>query len=227
MAFLNLIIDAHDPQPTPAGIPVREGLDKPMQEKWFTALQSSREELKEEGIPTLFIGIDNYSRLYPANEQRDPDLVGRLHLTRVKPQASDDIFVKRYMDAFTDIDHALADVALRKYLEGQRVDQKKFHEKIINGTLDKNTYFGRPTLDGHFKTLGIDHITVMGERAGFCITDTALSAAMRGIDATVISDRVIGWEHKTYRKAVWHPESPDYHEKEITVALDEVIRNRN
>jgi len=225
MALLNLIIDAHDPEPPGESPALRKGLDVKSQDEWFAALQNSREKLKEEGINTLFIGIHDYSRLHPANESRDPVLLDQLHLTRANPRPDDDIFVKRYMDAYTDIDHVLANSGLREYVEGQRPDQRQFHEEIISGTRNKSDYFGRPTFDEHLKALGVNQVTIMGGMAGFCITGTALSAALHGLDVTIISDRVLGWEDKNYKQVVWHPNSPDYHKQEINDALDEIIRN--
>jgi hypothetical protein len=235
MAILNLIIDAHDPQPPGESPPKRKGLDAESQDKWFAELQNSREKLKEEGISTLFVGIHDYSRIYPANQPRDPALLDDLHLTRVNPRLDEDVFVKRYMDAFTDIDDVLKKPALRNYIDGEivngqrvggeRPDNEEFHNKIVDGSIKKEDFFGRPTLDDHLKTLGVDQITIMGGMAGFCITGTALSAALHGLDVTIISDRVLGWEDKNYKQVVWHPNLSDFHKREINDALDEVIRN--
>jgi nicotinamidase-related amidase len=152
-------------------------------------------------------------------------LLNRLGLLGVAPAPDEDVFVKRYMDAFTDIDDVLARPELRKYVDGQRTDNRDFHDKIIDGSINKEDYFGRPTLLEHLKAQGVEHITMAGTMAGFCIANTAINAAMHGFQVTIFSDLVVGWEDKTYRKAVWDPNSPEDRVKEITDRLDEIIRD--
>jgi hypothetical protein len=65
----------------------------------------------------------------------------------------------------------------------------------------------------------------MGRMAGFCPAQNALAASLKGFDCTVLRDRLVGWKDKSYTKAVWYLDNPQYHEDEMKDAFAEIGRD--
>lgn len=226
---VNLVIDIQDPHPLPEKLPEgfveRKGLSEEQRQEYLKSAKETIKELADRGIPTIYISIGNSSEVYPGTRsdpdaQRDPGLLQKLGLTGIAPGPEDDVVQKRFMDTFTDIDDVRASPVLAKYIAGQRGDNNLGPDGNIEGAT-----FGRPTFLEHLQNLGVKNVTIMGSMAEFCITDNALGAATHGISATVLSDRVIGWEDDNYRQAVWHKDAPEKHADSINAKLAEVAQD--
>ncbi len=213
--LVNIVIDVQDHRERPPGAPpsTLEDMDETVRAAYLKSVRDTVEEFRQRGIPTIFVAIGDSSQLYPAGEQRD---LAKLSLTSVAPRPDEDIFLKRFMDTFTDIKDVRASTELAAYIGNQRPDNK-----LENGNI-KGAHFGETTFLDHLKALGVEQVTIMGTMAEFCITDNALGAAMNGIKATILTDKVAGWKDHTYTKPVWHEGAPELHEKSISDTLDKV-----
>jgi len=137
----------------------------------------------------------------------------------IAPRADEDIFLKRFMDTFTDIKDVRASPELAAYVATQRSDN------ILKDGSIAGAAFGRTTFADHLNRLGAKCVTIMGTMAEFCITDNALGAAMNGLRPVILSDRIVGWNDKTYTKPVWHESSPRQHADSIKNTLQEIKRD--
>lgn len=225
---VNLVIDIQDHQPPPEGAEIktdRKPMDPSARADYLAATKQSIQELAEKGIPTIYIAIGDSSALYPGSGSdpdatRPPDLVAKLGLTGIAPGPEADIFLKRFMDTFTDIADLRASETLAVYAAGQRDDNILDTSGNIKGAS-----FGEVTFAQHLKKLGVEHVTIMGSMAEFCITDNALGAVLRGEgikSATILSDRVIGWNDDSYTQPVWHKDNLEAHEASIKAVLEKV-----
>lgn len=225
---VNLVIDIQDDRLPPEGGEIKTGrkpMDPAARAEYLKAAKQTIQDLADRGIPTIYIAIGDSSQLYPGarsdpDARRDSGLIAKLGLTGIAPGPEDDIFLKRFMDTFTGIKDVRASETLAVYAAGQRDDNILDTAGNIKGAS-----FGDVTFKQHLQNLGVQHVTIMGAMAEFCITDNALGAVLRGEgiqSATILSDRVIGWNDASCTQPVWHKDNPKAHENSIKATLEKV-----
>jgi len=100
-------------------------------------------------------------------------------------------------------------------MDAQRMDGSRF----MDG------HFGEVTLHDHLQSQGIDHVSIMGGMAGFCITQNSVAASVHGYQTTIYPDLVVGWTNQKFEKAVWRESSPRQTEAEIKTAMTAMWMN--
>ena len=198
-------------RPSPPG-------DREKREAYRHAIRDSVDRLRQQGVPTIFMAIIDESRLYPATQSRlstspqprDKALLEQLQLASIAPLADEDIFVKRFMNGFTDIDDVRASPEMARYVTGQRRDGHKYDE----------AHYGLPTLLQHMQALGARQVSIMGGIAEYCITDNALGAAFNGLAVTILPELIAADRDEDWRPT---PEHARTQQKNIEAALDRAV----
>lgn len=197
-------------------------------------LSARIDELRAQGIPTVWISMSNHSTLHAPEQNwpaahpqpRDPEALARLDFTEHGPAGSkpftdenrafvekfgpkDDeyIYPKAFFDAFTGVDDIQR---LQPYLNGQRAAQYAIDiHKAIDG----------PQLKDLLKQWGTQEVLLEGGNADVCVMSTAMGAAMQGLKATVLTDLVVSRDDPAAQKG------PGHHEALISSKLDKIINN--
>ena len=203
---VNVVIDAGDWDPKNARITRAE------HDAEIRKINDSVETLRKQGIPTIFVMIGNDTGVHPGSQPRDPGLIKRLHMTELNIQPGDTIVEKRSMSSFVTLDDIKNSPALEKYIAGQRQDGANY----------KEAKWGTVGLGDVLESMGAQHVTLMGSVAQYCITDTALDAARRGLGVTVLTDTVSGWNDKSVLDKVVMPGDPKVTAKQVVSTLDEI-----
>lgn len=199
---LNMVIDVQVPRHDDT-----RGLSQLEHEKYVAALNSRVTALREQGVSTLWVAMGDSSELH--SPPHSPELIERLRLTGNNIATDEYIFEKRGINGFTHKVDAVSQPDLSIYMDAQRMDGSKY----IDG------HFGDVTLHDHLQNQKIGHVSIMGGMAGFCITQNALAASLRGYQTTIYPDLVVGWTNQKFEKAVWRESAPHQTEAEIKTAM--------
>ena len=203
---VNIVIDAGDWDP------VHSKGSKAEHDADIRRINESVEALRKQGIPTIFVMIGNDTVAHPGSQPREPGLIQRLHMTELNILPGDDIVEKRLMSSFTTLDDIKNSHVVEKYIAGQRKDGVNYRE----------AKWGTITLGDLLEAKGARHVTLMGAVAQYCITDTAIDAARRGLDVTVLTNTVAGWHDKAILDRIEVPADPKVTAKQIVSTLNEV-----
>lgn len=93
--------------------------------------------------------------------------------------------------------------------------------------------FKDPSLASYFKSQGIENLIVMGAIGHHCVSETALSGAVKGMNVSIATDRVLSWARpvvtltdRLNTPITWqNPEHANDHEALITDRLEQIITN--
>ncbi len=195
----------------------------PAQEAYLKKLSKSVADLREAGIPTIWISMSDVSKLHIPNGNAQPGAprhgaseLDRLDfiahevdrngnrtsgiseknaefIDRFGPRSDEVLFQKAFFDAFT----TPQDVdKLEDHLKSQRPEKY---------AIDVRSAFDGPALQDHLQRLGVQHVTIMGGNSDCCVMSTAMGAALNGLQSTILTDRLVSRDDPNGEKpAAWH-----------------------
>ena len=168
------------------------------------------EEMRRAGIPTVWVtlgekaGLDtgttgatgprsvdslNKAGFFGHGPDTDPAHLAKFQelMAKYGPRADEAVYTKPYFGAFTEQKHI---ERFGAHLAQVRSDIPNPHE-ALNG----------PTLAKYLHDMGVKEVTLMGGNSNVCVTETAMGAAMNGIKATVLSDRVVSHDDQSFSRS--------------------------
>ena len=177
--IVNLVIDVGD---FPAnGKPE----DRAAHDAYIKKINESVAALREEGIPTIFIAINEVNEVY---ERADAAKLKELRLTELDIRPGDIVFEKRFMSGFPSLEEIRNSPELEKAIISQRGEY---------GGADYAKAFEKSDVTLKHLLHDAQHVTIMGAMAQYCVTDNACDAAWNGKRVTVFSDTTTAWSKET------------------------------